>query len=110
MFSRLRRTWAYHRIPADIRVFHALVNGETYTLDICRKYRVGVGKIYALLMVAENWGHISSEWEPNGTPHPRRRYYLTPEQRTRIERVSTDPLHRDHWARLDRLRAEEGRP
>lgn len=75
---RFRDWLALKRIPEDVRLTHALLNGEKHVLEINRKYRINVGRLYVLLIRWEHAGLVESKWGEapvDGRP-ARREYHL----------------------------------
>ena len=74
LLERLYLRWQLRRVPARLRILHALNAGETTALDISRKYAISSGRLYAHLFRLEHAGQVTSDWRPDG----RRGYALAP--------------------------------
>lgn len=94
---RFRDWWALKRIPKEVRLAHALLNGEKYVIEINRKYRVNVGRLYVLLIRWEHAGLVESAiGEAPADGRPARREY-------RLVRPPAFTASVAVWNRLDAL-------
>ncbi|MVN88747.1 hypothetical protein GO986_18575 [Deinococcus sp. HMF7620] len=89
-------TWLLRRIPAQLRVLHALSTGTTTALSIGSAYSINIGTIYVHLARLEHSGQVTSWWLEDGG----RVYALVPNwTATRDSEVLTPEIS----ARLDHL-------
>lgn len=96
LLDHLLVLWLLRRVPARLRLLHALRAGEVLVVECCRTYATNPGLMYAHLARLETRDQVTSWWREDG----RRVYALVPNW---TPRSYSDVLTPDVAARLDHL-------